>query len=29
LLEKNSPLLENLDDFLTNFSDIFGKTDRV
>jgi hypothetical protein len=29
LLEKNSPLLEDLDDFLTEFSNTFGKTDRV
>jgi hypothetical protein len=29
LLKKNSPLLEDLDDFLTEFSDTFGKTDRV
>jgi hypothetical protein len=29
LLKKNSPLLEDLDDFLTEFSDTFGKTNRV
>jgi hypothetical protein len=26
---ENSPLLEDLDDFLTEFNDTFGKTDRV
>jgi hypothetical protein len=29
LLEKNSLLLEDLDDFLIKFNDTFGKTDRV
>jgi hypothetical protein len=28
-LKKNSPLLEDFDDFLTEFSDIFGESDRV
>jgi hypothetical protein len=28
-LEKNSPLLEDLDDFLTEFNDTFGEIDRV
>ena len=27
LLEKNSPLLEDLDDFLAEFNDTFGETD--
>ena len=29
LLEKNSPLLEDLDDFLAEFNDMFGETDKV
>jgi hypothetical protein len=29
LLEKNSPLFEDLDDFLIEFNDTFDKTDRV
>jgi hypothetical protein len=29
LLEKNSPHLEDLDNFLTKFSDTFSKTDKV
>jgi hypothetical protein len=29
LLEKNSLLLEDLDDFVIEFSDTFGETDRV
>jgi hypothetical protein len=29
LLEKNSPLFEDLDDFLIQFNDIFGETHRV
>jgi hypothetical protein len=29
LLEKNSPLFEDLDDFLTEFNDTFGEADRV
>jgi hypothetical protein len=29
LLEKNSSLLEDLDDFFTEFNDIFGETDKV
>ena len=29
LLEKNSHLFEDLDDFFTQFNDIFGKIDRV
>jgi hypothetical protein len=29
LLEKHSPFLEDLDDFLMEFSDAFGETDRV
>jgi hypothetical protein len=29
LLEKDSLLLEDLEDFLTKFNDTFGKTDRV
>jgi hypothetical protein len=29
LLEKDSPLIEDLHDFLTKFNDTFGKTDSV
>jgi hypothetical protein len=29
LLEKNSPLLEDLDDSLIEFSDTFGETEKV
>ena len=29
LLEKNSPLFKDLDDFLAKFNDTFGETDRV
>jgi hypothetical protein len=29
LLEKNSPLLEDLNNFFVEFNDTFGETDRV